>query len=197
MTDPSKGSLVRRYLTFATGLVECLCFAGVLFGWASLVFVLKEDNYFSSLCFNVTSTNGTVELGQFSPAHQTWHQKYMALVFHKRCIFVVCVSTDCSIQDEQFSLVFTIASFMNNFMSLPIGFLFDFCGTTVARLSGMWVFYTPSISDVKVWESVFRSVCVCVFLDVCEVAVLCWFVIMKYTHLRNVKDTLSLWGQTV
>ncbi|XP_008325202.1 solute carrier family 43 member 3b [Cynoglossus semilaevis] len=109
MTDPSKGSLVRRYLTFATGLVECLCFAGVLFGWASLVFVLKEDNYFSSLCFNVTSTNGTVEL-------------------------------DCSIQDEQFSLVFTIASFMNNFMSLPIGFLFDFCGTTVARLSGIAVY---------------------------------------------------------
>lgn len=49
------------------------------------------------------------------------------------------VSTDCSGQDEQFSLVFTIASFMNNFSSLPNGFLFDRFGTTVARLFGMWV----------------------------------------------------------
>uniref|UniRef100_A0A3B5PT85 Solute carrier family 43 member 3a n=1 Tax=Xiphophorus maculatus TaxID=8083 RepID=A0A3B5PT85_XIPMA len=94
---------VRRCLTFVTGLVECLCFAGVVFGWASLVFVLKEDGYFSSLCFNTTGVNGTQIL-------------------------------DCSAQDEQFSLIFTITSFINNFFALPNGFLFDHFGTTVARL---------------------------------------------------------------
>lgn len=52
---------------------------------------------------------------------------------------VFCMSTDCSGQDEKFSLVFTIASFMNNFLTLPSGFLFDHFGTTVARLVGMWV----------------------------------------------------------
>ncbi|XP_009992242.1 PREDICTED: solute carrier family 43 member 3, partial [Chaetura pelagica] len=40
----------------------------------------------------------------------------------------------CSLQDEQFSLVFTIGSFMNNFMTFPMGFIFDRFGTTVARL---------------------------------------------------------------
>lgn len=55
---------VRRYLTFATGLVECLCFAGAVFGWASLVFVVKEEGYFSSLCVN-TTVNGTQTLGVF------------------------------------------------------------------------------------------------------------------------------------
>ncbi|XP_029297548.1 solute carrier family 43 member 3-like [Cottoperca gobio] len=100
---------VRRYLTFATGLVECLCFAGAVFGWASLVFVLKTEGYFSSLCVNTTAVNATQVL-------------------------------DCSGQDEQFSLVFTIASFMNNFLTLPSGFLFDQFGTTVARLFGTFLY---------------------------------------------------------
>nr|XP_046262812.1 solute carrier family 43 member 3b [Scatophagus argus]XP_046262813.1 solute carrier family 43 member 3b [Scatophagus argus]XP_046262814.1 solute carrier family 43 member 3b [Scatophagus argus] len=100
---------MRRCLTFATGLVECLCFAGAVFGWASLVFVLKTEGYFSSLCVNATEVNATHVL-------------------------------DCSGQDEQFSLVFTIASFMNNFLTLPSGFLFDRCGTTVARLFGIFLY---------------------------------------------------------
>ncbi|XP_035525349.1 solute carrier family 43 member 3b isoform X2 [Morone saxatilis] len=117
---------VRRCLTFSTGLVECLCFAGAVFGWASLVFVLKTEGYFGSLCVNATGVNGTQVL-------------------------------DCSGQDEQFSLVFTIASFMNNFLTLPNGFLFDRFGTTVARLFGislytmgtlMVAFATPAFSNL-------------------------------------------------
>lgn len=100
---------MKHYLTFATGLVECLGFAGAVFGWASLVFVLKEDGYFSSLCVNTTGVNATHTL-------------------------------DCSRQDEQFSLIFTIASFMNNFMTMPNGFLFDRYGTTVARLFGIFLY---------------------------------------------------------
>lgn len=99
----------RRWLTFVTGLVECLCFAGAVFGWASLVFVLKSEGYFSSLCVNSTGINGTHTL-------------------------------DCDGQDEQFSLVFTVASFMNNFLTLPNGFLFDRFGTAVARLFGIFIY---------------------------------------------------------
>lgn len=51
--------------------------------------------------------------------------------------FLTFVSADCAGQDEQFSLIFTIASFMNNFLTLPNGFLFDQFGTTVTRLYGM------------------------------------------------------------
>ncbi|XP_056239630.1 solute carrier family 43 member 3b [Seriola aureovittata] len=100
---------VRRLLTFATGLVECLGFAGAVFGWASLVFVLKTEGFFSSLCVNTTGVNATHVL-------------------------------DCSGQDERFSLVFTIASFLNNFLTLPNGFLFDRFGTTVARLFGIFLY---------------------------------------------------------
>ncbi|XP_061900146.1 solute carrier family 43 member 3b [Entelurus aequoreus] len=106
MADCQNRLRVQRGLTFVTGLVECLCFAGIVFGWASLVFVLKEEDYFVSFCVNATSVNGSQFL-------------------------------DCGGQDEQFSLVFTIASFSNNFLTLVSGFIFDHLGTTVARLLGI------------------------------------------------------------
>ncbi|XDV36663.1 hypothetical protein PO909_006403 [Leuciscus waleckii] len=102
------GRRVRSWLTLGSGLLECLGFAGAVFGWATLVFVLKSEGYFSSLCVNATINGTTAE--------------------------------DCRGQDEQFSLVFTIASFMNNFLTLPNGFLFDHFGTTVARLLGISVY---------------------------------------------------------
>ncbi|XP_026213828.1 solute carrier family 43 member 3b [Anabas testudineus] len=114
MPSGESSMAVRRWLTFFTGLVECLCFAGAVFGWASLVFVLKTDGYFSSLCVNSTGVNATHPL-------------------------------DCSGQDEQFSLVFTIASFLNNFLTLPNGFLFDQFGTTVARLFAIFLYTTGTL----------------------------------------------------
>ncbi|KAJ8262496.1 hypothetical protein GJAV_G00167110 [Gymnothorax javanicus] len=108
------GARVRHWLTLTSGLLECLCFAGAVFGWPSLMFVLKAEGYFSDLCVNTTSLNGT---------------SY----------------TDCSGQDERFSLVFTIASFMNNFMTFPNGYLFDRFGTFTARLLGISLYTTGTL----------------------------------------------------
>ncbi|XP_029297468.1 LOW QUALITY PROTEIN: solute carrier family 43 member 3-like [Cottoperca gobio] len=111
--------MVKRCLTLVTGLLECLCFSGVVFGWASLVFVLKKEGYFSSLCANTTGANTTgVNATQ---------------------------ELDCSGQDEQFSLVFTIASFLFGFLTLPNGFLLDQFGTTVARLFGIFLYTTGTL----------------------------------------------------
>ncbi|XP_032905331.1 uncharacterized protein LOC116991088 [Amblyraja radiata] len=41
---------IKLLLTFATGVIECVGFAGVLYGWPSLVFVLKKEDYFADLC---------------------------------------------------------------------------------------------------------------------------------------------------
>ncbi|KAI4881232.1 hypothetical protein NFI96_033479 [Prochilodus magdalenae] len=112
--DGESGTRVRYKLTLVTGLLECLGFAGVVFGWASLVFVLKTDGYFSDLCVNVTEANGTAV-------------------------------TDCSAQDEQFSLIFTVASFMNNFLTLPNGFLFDHFGTMATRFLAIFLYTTGTL----------------------------------------------------
>uniref|UniRef100_A0A667WK20 Solute carrier family 43 member 3 n=1 Tax=Myripristis murdjan TaxID=586833 RepID=A0A667WK20_9TELE len=106
MSGCKSGTRLRYRLTLASGMLECLCFAGVVFGYASLVFVLKEDGYFSQLCINIT---------------------------------------DCSGQDEQFSLVFTIASFLNNFLCLLNGYLFDRCGTMATRLLAVSLYTTGTL----------------------------------------------------
>ncbi|NWW97830.1 S43A3 protein, partial [Caloenas nicobarica] len=97
--------LAKRLGTLLSGLLECGGFCGIIFGWASLVFVLKDLGYFQELC--QTRTNPGSNLTQLP---------------------------SCGRQDEEFSLVFTIGSFMNNFMTFPTGFIFDRFGTTVARL---------------------------------------------------------------
>ncbi|XP_029999314.1 solute carrier family 43 member 3a isoform X2 [Sphaeramia orbicularis] len=109
------GTKLRYWLTLFSGMLECLCFAGVVFGYASLVFVLKADGYFHHLCDHDPGVNGTG------------------------------TSTDCSRQDERFSLVFTIASFLNNFLCFINGFLFDRFGTMVTRLLGISLYTTGSL----------------------------------------------------
>ncbi|NXI65931.1 S43A3 protein, partial [Anseranas semipalmata] len=95
----------KRLGTLLSGLLECGAFCGIIFGWASLVYVLKDLGYFRELCQPSASPGPNRTL-----------------------------LPDCRGQDEQFSLVFTIGSFMNNFMTLPMGYIFDRFGTTVARL---------------------------------------------------------------
>eukprot|EP00076_Gallus_gallus_P009740 XP_004941568.2 solute carrier family 43 member 3 isoform X1 [Gallus gallus] len=109
--SPVPGSMARgagrakKLGTLFSGLLECGAFCGIIFGWASLVYVLKSLGYFGQWCESsaILNPNGTLY-------------------------------PDCSGQDEQFSLVFTIGSFMNNFMTLPMGYVFDRFGTAVARL---------------------------------------------------------------
>ncbi|NXE98246.1 S43A3 protein, partial [Menura novaehollandiae] len=97
--------LAKRLGTLVSGLLECGAFSGIIFGWASLVFVLKDLDYFEELCQPSATPGPNLTLG-----------------------------SDCSGQDEQFSLVFTIGSFMNNFMTFSMGIIFDRFGTTAARL---------------------------------------------------------------
>ncbi|KAG8511282.1 Solute carrier family 43 member 3, partial [Galemys pyrenaicus] len=113
---PSQG-LRLRVATLLTGLLECLGFAGVLFGWASLVFVFKAEGYFVELCQSNAQlvVNATEESG-------------------------------CNAQDERFSLIFTVASFMNNFMTFPTGYIFDRFKTTVARLIAIFLYTTATLT---------------------------------------------------
>ncbi|XP_066107638.1 equilibrative nucleobase transporter 1 [Saccopteryx bilineata] len=112
---PSQGQAL-RVATLLTGLLECLGFAGVLFGWASLVFVFKAEHYFEDLC----EQNATL-MGNATD------------------------QDDCKAQDERFSLIFTLASFMNNFMTFPTGYIFDRFKTTVARLIAILLYTSATL----------------------------------------------------
>ncbi|XP_061059330.1 equilibrative nucleobase transporter 1 isoform X2 [Eubalaena glacialis] len=110
-------SLPLRVTTLLTGLLECLGFAGVLFGWASLVFVFKTEHYFEELC---------------EP--------------NARLMGNATGLDDCKAQDERFSLIFTLASFMNNFMTFPAGYIFDRFKTTVARLIAIFLYTSATLT---------------------------------------------------
>lgn len=138
------GARPRYWLTLLSGMLECLCFAGVIFGFASLMFVLKVEGYFAQLCSSIPGSNssqdGTGEPGGGGSScnnHGVMFLLSLAMQFYS---FPPPLSfTDCSKQDEQFSLVFTLASFLNNFLCLLNGYLFDRFGTMATRLLAMWV----------------------------------------------------------
>ncbi|XP_039100953.1 solute carrier family 43 member 3 [Hyaena hyaena] len=111
---PGQG-LCLRVATLLTGLLECLGFAGVLFGWTSLVYVFKAEHYFDKLCERDAGPTGNF-------------------------------TTDCKAQDERFSLIFTLASFMNNFMTFPAGYIFDRFKTTVARLIAIFLYTSATLT---------------------------------------------------
>nr|XP_044998019.1 solute carrier family 43 member 3 isoform X1 [Jaculus jaculus] len=104
-----------RVATLLTGLLECLCFAGVLFGWTSLVYVFKAEYYFKDLCNYEPLSNATRQ-------------------------------ADCKAQSDMFLLIFTVASFMNNFMAFPAGYIFDRFKTTVARLIAIFLYTSATLT---------------------------------------------------
>ncbi|XP_055486469.1 equilibrative nucleobase transporter 1-like [Leucoraja erinacea] len=108
---------VRRYLTFVTGIIECIGFAGLLFGWPSLVFVLKKEEYFADLCLSLHNTSD-------SGARN---------------------ATDCDLQDERFALIFTISTFVMPVATVGNGFLLDYFGTVVTHLLAIFIYTTGTL----------------------------------------------------
>lgn len=135
------GARLRYWLTLLSGMLECLCFAGVMFGFASLVFVLKAEGYFSQLCSSFPGSNssqdGTGEPGGWRRRLEQFAMVHPGLAMQFCSLPPSLSSPDCSKQDEQFSLVFTVASFLNNFLCLLNGYLFDRFGTMATRLLAM------------------------------------------------------------
>ncbi|XP_072095928.1 equilibrative nucleobase transporter 1-like [Mobula birostris] len=100
------GRKAKWRLTFATGFVECLGFSGVIAGWPSLVYVLKEDQYFAELCETARNSSPS------SAPNDT---------------------LGCILQEERFTLIFTIATAIKNIAAIVNGCLLDYCGTMATR----------------------------------------------------------------
>ncbi|XP_078286555.1 equilibrative nucleobase transporter 1-like [Rhinoraja longicauda] len=111
------GQRVKPYLTLVTGIVECFGFAGLIYGWPSLVFVLKKEEYFADLC----------------------------LPLHNPSDFGARNVTDCAMQDERFTLIFTISTFVMFVGNVANGILLDYVGTLVTRLLVILIYTTGTL----------------------------------------------------
>ncbi|XP_072033367.1 equilibrative nucleobase transporter 1-like [Amphiura filiformis] len=119
-----------RYAPFALGIGELLFYGGLIYGWATLVYVLKADGYYSNLCNNETAIDTTND--EDTPP-------------------------TCAEQDAILNLVFTVGAFSLQGSVLFTGLIFDYFGTRFLRLllhllvvSGliMMAFSSPSIPEL-------------------------------------------------
>ncbi|CAH1231478.1 SLC43A3 [Branchiostoma lanceolatum] len=160
---------IKKWLTFVTGVLECLLFGGLIFGWASLVIVLKGENFFS--CSSVV--NGQENGLSNSSANTT----VTPVIFSNETRFTTlspknisdadsCAAPEnkCPYQDEQLSLVFTIASACLSFMALPNGILYDKFGTRKTRIAASVMYaiamLMTAFTTVASSEVLFASMCI-------------------------------------
>ncbi|XP_033108532.1 solute carrier family 43 member 3-like isoform X2 [Anneissia japonica] len=110
---------IRKKVTFLCSLTECLIFGGPTFGWASLVYVLRDRGYFSDLCANATSTqlSDSVINGNASDDYLE-SRRYPT----------------CAEQDAFLQLVFIVGAFGINSSSLLFGPLYDKYGSRLTRV---------------------------------------------------------------
>ncbi|CAH1794481.1 unnamed protein product [Owenia fusiformis] len=150
MTEISR---VKRMLIFTAGFIEALLFAGCIFGWSSLLFVLKEDGIYSNLCNAVDATinNGTqslnyteevvVDVGVVELNPNSTIQVDIPLPGSTAATEVLQhvpphqhKYPTCAEQDSMLALVFTIANLCFTLYNPLIGTIFDKFGTRLSRL---------------------------------------------------------------
>lgn len=94
------------------GIFEMVLFSGVIFGWANLVLILKEEKLFRDLCEEKDNNAST------SIIHQKTDNE----------------PTVCGAQDERLALIFTLGVFAFNAAGFVGGSMLDKLGTRVVRL---------------------------------------------------------------
>ncbi|XP_069573919.1 equilibrative nucleobase transporter 1-like [Brachyistius frenatus] len=102
--------------------------------WLTLLSGLLEGLFFTGIAFGWTSLVFVLKVDGY---------------FGECCANTTTVEntthTDCSGQDENFSQVMSVATISNTIMRLPIGYLFDRCGTTVTRLVATSLYVTGTL----------------------------------------------------
>merc|ERR1712126_663956 len=94
--------------SLVTAVVEQFLFSGLILGWASLVYILKEEKIFAELC-DEPASGRVIELG---PECQK----------------------GCAAQDARFNKIFVIAVTTYELASAFLGWIFDTIGTGYTRI---------------------------------------------------------------
>uniref|UniRef100_H2YR24 Major facilitator superfamily (MFS) profile domain-containing protein n=1 Tax=Ciona savignyi TaxID=51511 RepID=H2YR24_CIOSA len=109
---------VQQVVSIVSGCLDCIVFGGVIFGWPSLEYILKRENYFSHLCNN--NSNGT--------SYNATLKKMDSTLINGNL-----TATQCDKSREMLNLVFTVALGVAQIL-LPLGgYILDRYGTWIQR----------------------------------------------------------------
>ena len=156
----------KKWLIFAWAFLECVMFAGLLLGWGSLVFVLKDEGIYADLCrFSVVastngntttastdgntttaSTNGNTTTAATTDLFSKWDNITVATkatpgsdleAQDSENITDATSGKQCISQDEHLVLCFTIASAIFCLGGAVLGQIHFKFGTRVTRVIGL------------------------------------------------------------
>ena len=105
MTKQS-GQKTFRKIMIGYSIFEMLLCSGPIFGWASLAYILKKENYFADFCAKI-------------PNHQNSSS--------------ISGSNICRQQENSLNIAYTVGFLTVGLASFPVGYLLDISGPKVAR----------------------------------------------------------------
>ncbi|XP_041349137.1 solute carrier family 43 member 3-like [Gigantopelta aegis] len=102
------------------GSLEIVLFAGVIFGWHSIVYIYKEEGYF----YTCAGQNET----QPKLSHSSSNVTLLSGQLQTNASYMYTTA------DNKFNLIFTLATAVNGLLSVVNGYLYDRFGTRFCRI---------------------------------------------------------------
>ncbi|XP_069410653.1 large neutral amino acids transporter small subunit 3 isoform X2 [Ovis canadensis] len=145
----------RRWWMACTAVLENLFFSAVLLGWSSLLIMLKNEGFYSSVCsgrFFTTEPPGkpnSCRCHLWSPFPITVAENTTNTTQDEPHGW-----PSCNQQEEMLNLGFTIGSFVLSATTLPLGVLMDRFGPRPTRLMGSACFAAScSLMALASWDT--------------------------------------------
>ncbi|XP_023227451.1 large neutral amino acids transporter small subunit 4-like isoform X1 [Centruroides sculpturatus] len=110
----------KKWLCFFIGYFESLLFAGIIYGWPSLVYLFKEDHLYSHLCSNITVA---VESNVTVAVHAEMYTKKTQVNY-----------INCYEEDSMYNLAFSIGTCILSTSVLFGALILDYMGLRFTRV---------------------------------------------------------------
>ncbi|WAR04416.1 hypothetical protein MAR_019785 [Mya arenaria] len=173
------GDLYKRYPWVCTvwAFMEVVLFAGVLFGWGSLVFILKEEGFYLEECAAVLSTgtgdpvlnmdltynSSLVEMAEITSVNSTKGTYQIDMNNTDEGPIKHFIDMGCQAQESKLNLWFSIAVSIMYLSFTGIGYLIRLVGTRITRLIFFTWFFLPKknmdedhIENIKTYRESIR-----------------------------------------
>ncbi|KAK4304992.1 hypothetical protein Pmani_023092 [Petrolisthes manimaculis] len=126
-----------RWFVFIVGLVETMVWSGTVFGWASLVHVMKLQGIYSNLCY---PNNDVGEDGGDGVVYAVFQGNVTYPTNNLTAGFVVPyeenTSGGCDAQDARFALIYVMANVVYATPGILVGYALHHLGLAFTRVTG-------------------------------------------------------------